>query len=249
MTQGSAPDSATPSSLSEDCRQWPSVDHFGGDPAGGEGLTQEALRVAVQAHDAVMVLGKELRHEPNRARRELRARSAAAAVALAVEGGPRCVLTLEAPLRGQAEAGSTIVCRYLRELGVLDNQMVVERRTRSTREEALGARRVLRGRGLQRVLVLTTSYHVPRAQQIFEDVLGPGATVWAAADLGPLAAGRAAAWIDGGRPDAPTLVAEGRVERRFHRLARWLTPLPRAVRWQLEVQAGALLRGMTGLGK
>ena len=66
--------------------------------------------------DAVLILGKELRRDAERARAELRARSAAAAVAL--RRGVAEVWTLEARLRGQAEAGSDIVRGYLGALGV-----------------------------------------------------------------------------------------------------------------------------------
>lgn len=189
--------------------------------------------------DAVQVLGKELRHEPERAMRELRARSAAAAVARA--GRP--VVTLEAPLRGQPEAGSAIVLRLLATLGVPRGAVVAAQESRSTREEALGLARRAQQRGWRRALVLTSAYHVRRAQRIFDDVAGPGfATVRTPEDFLSAAGGQAADWIAAGTPDAAALAREARTERRFSTFAEILRPLPPALRWQVEVAAAATLR-------
>ena len=84
---------------------------------------------------AVQVLGKELRRAPNRALVELRARTAAASVAVRL--GAQYVVSLEAPLRGQVLAGSQIVQSNLHELGIGDEKMVLDCQTRSTREEAV----------------------------------------------------------------------------------------------------------------
>ena len=121
--------------------------------------------------DGVLILGKELRHFPERARRELKARSAAAAVALRAHGAQAAV-SLEAPLAGQEDAGSAIVASFLGELGVPAERMVLDERTRSTREEAVEGARVADRLGWKRVLVVTSAYHVPRARRVFGDVLG-----------------------------------------------------------------------------
>ncbi len=189
--------------------------------------------------DVVQVLGKELRHEPERAMRELRARSAAAAVAR----GRAPVLTLEAPLRGQPEAGSAIVVRLLGALGVPRGAVIAAAESRSTREEAVGLRRRAAQRGWRRALVLTSRYHVARAQWIFDDVLGrQRVTVRPPEALLDRATGEARDWIEGGTPDADVLAREGRVEQRFRALAAALGPLPAPVRWSLEIGAATALR-------
>ena len=88
--------------------------------------------------DAVMVLGKELRGDPERARRELLARSVAAVVAL--REGARRVLTVEARLRGQAVSGAALVVEALVARGVRAEQILQREQSRSTREEAMMAR-------------------------------------------------------------------------------------------------------------
>ena len=198
------------------------------------------------SHDAVFVLGKELRRDRARALSELGARSAAAAIAH--REGARHVISLEAPLQGQEEAGSRIVARILGELGVPREVMHLEQTTRSTREEALGLRRVLAERGLERALVVTSAYHVPRARHYFYDVLGPERV-----DVRPpevflaRASSRERELILSGVPTPETLAEECRIEARFLAFARALSPLPGPLRWELEVLAGGLYRGIDGL--
>jgi uncharacterized SAM-binding protein YcdF (DUF218 family) len=193
--------------------------------------------------DAVLILGKELRRDPERALRELRARSAGAAVALR-RGVPEA-WTLEAPLRGQPVAGSDIVVGLLAELGVAPGVVVAERQTRSTREEALGARRLVGARGVGRLLVVTSAYHVPRARRVFEDVLGAAAVaVHAPEALLQGATAQERDWIREGHPRPADLAHECRVEALWSGLERLIAPLPASVRWSAEVRAGALLRGL-----
>lgn len=194
--------------------------------------------------DGVIILGKELRHFPDRARRELKARTAAASVALRAHGA-EAVVSLEAPLNGQEEAGSAIVSGFLDELGVPEHCRVLDQLTRSTREEAVEGARVARERGWQRVLVVTSAYHVPRARRVFRDVMGdhrfavhvPEALLRHA---GPLER----RWILDGVPDERAMRLECAVEAVWSALERLVYPLPDAIRWQAEVQAGTLLRGV-----
>ena len=87
----------------------------------------------MKGFDGVQVLGKELRRDPSRALTELRARTAAAGVALRL--GAEAVVSLEAPLRGQPMAGSQIVRMDLETLGVPPQKMILDTQTRSPREE------------------------------------------------------------------------------------------------------------------
>lgn len=193
-------------------------------------------------HDAVVVLGKELRRDAPRAIRELQARAAAAAIA--VRGGVPVVATLEAPLRGQLVAGSVLVARLLAELGVPADRVHRAQLTRSTREEALESAALANRQGWRSLLVLTAGYHVPRAARYFHAlpdvrslVVSPDAFL---RDATPMER----TWILAGRPDADAVAAEARSERLFGLMGKALSPLPRALQWRVEVLAGAALRGV-----
>jgi len=197
-------------------------------------------------HDAVFVLGKELRRDRERALRELGARAAAAAIAH--REGARRIISLEAPLQGQGEAGSQIVARMLAGLGVAAEVLHLEETTRSTREEALGLRRVLDEQGLRRALVLTSSYHISRSRRYFREVVGRDRV-----DVLPpeafLARARPEerALILAGVPGPEVLADECKVEATFLALSRVLAPLPAPLRWEVEVLAGGVYRGIDGL--
>jgi len=193
--------------------------------------------------DGVQILGKELRHFPERARRELKARAAAASVAL--EQGAELAASLEAPLVGQADAGSTIVAGFLDELGVPRERMILDELTRSTREEAVAGKVVADQHGWRRTLVVTSAYHVPRARRIFEDVFGRSrVAVHAPEAMLQRADGLAREWILEGTPDEAAMRFECRVEALLSNLARALGLFPAELRWQTEVWAGTLLRGI-----
>lgn len=197
--------------------------------------------------DAVMILGKELRRDRERALRELWARSAAAAVVWR-ELGARMIVTLEAPLQGQEEAGSIIVRAMLEELGVPSDAIHQERCTRSTREEALGLKRVADAYGWGRVLALTSTYHVPRSRRYFQEVLGQDRV----SVLPPEVFSARARPVERqrileGAPHPDAMDQERRVEATFLALSRALRPLPAPLRWELEVLAGGVYRGVDGL--
>jgi uncharacterized SAM-binding protein YcdF (DUF218 family) len=198
--------------------------------------------VPVAPFDAVLILGKELRRDPERARRELKARSAAAAAAW--RAGARFVATLEAKLRGQEESGSTIVRGYLAELGVPPEAIVWTNLTRSTREEAVAGAELFRERGVRRGLVVTARYHVPRARRLFSDVGAPAA-VYAPASVWRFANAKERAWIADGEPSEAVMADECRIEALLSMLARGLAPLPVSARSRMEIAAGAWFRGMT----
>lgn len=191
----------------------------------------------------VQVLGKELRRDPDRALRELQARSAAAAVSLRL--GAEAVVSLEAPLRGQPLAGSQIVQWNLEQLGVSRERMILDTVTRSTREEALLGAQIARDRGWRRLLVITSRYHVPRARRCFEDLLGPGAVaVHSPEAMLRHARSSERRWIMDGVPTPETMTRECAVEAVWSAAARLLQPLPERVRWKTEVMAGGWLRGL-----
>ncbi|MDP2307272.1 MAG: YdcF family protein [Pseudomonadota bacterium] len=191
--------------------------------------------------DAVLILGKELRRDPDRARRELRARAAAGAAAW--RAGAPFVATLEARLRGQELSGSAIVADYLAELGVPQRAIVRMDRTRSTREEAVEGAALFVARGVRRGLVVTASYHVPRARRLFADVGAPAA-VHAPEGLWRFANATERAWIEAGTPDAAVMAEECRIEAVLSNLARGLALLPVPARSRVEIVAGAWFRGV-----
>lgn len=190
--------------------------------------------------DAVLVLGKELRRDPERARRELRARAAAASAAW--RHGARRIYTLEARLRGQEQSGSALVASYLAELGVPAEALVVDNQTRSTREEVVEAGRRFAADGVARPLAITARYHAHRAQRLFDEE-GLRAAVQTPEGLWRFADARERAWIREGEPDEAVMAAEARIERLIGLFGLPLAPLPLAVRRRAEIQAGSWLRG------
>ena len=192
---------------------------------------------------AVQVLGKELRRAPNRALVELRARTAAASVAVRL--GAQYVVSLEAPLRGQVLAGSQIVQSNLHELGIGDEKMVLDCQTRSTREEAIHGAKIAKERGWRRLLVITSAYHVPRARRCFEDVMDAGrVAVHSPEAMLQHARGKEVEWILEGEPLRDAMLRECTVEAVFSFAERASKMFPKRLRWNIEVGAGALLRGM-----
>lgn len=185
--------------------------------------------------DAVMVLGKELRMDPERAMRELRARSAAASVAL--REGAGFVATYEARLRGQERSGSAIVRELLLELGVPEERILIEDWTRCTQEEADAARALVRERGLGRLACVTSTYHVARARRYME---GGPIVVTSPETFLQRANAQEAAWIEGGTPDAATLEHEGRIEQVIDLLHATVGRIP-----GLEIAAAAAWRRVT----
>lgn len=191
--------------------------------------------------DAVLILGKELRRYPIRARRELRARAAAASVALRL--GASFVANLEARLRGQEQSGASLVAQDLRALGVPEAQILLQNQTRSTREEVVAARALVREHAVERLLVLTAAYHLPRVRCYLQDAMPFGGWVVQAPEgLIQHANAQERAWIEAAIPDDQIYEQEAWAERGFGLGARALAPLPRRLREGLEIRAGALFR-------
>lgn len=192
--------------------------------------------------DAVLVLGKAIGRDPERAHRELWARAAAAAAAQ--RAGATTVLTLEARLRGQPTAGSAIVAEHLASLGVPKEHVVIRETSRSTRDEAVQAEVITSERGLHRLLVVSSSYHVPRARRIFTEVLGiRQVSVHGTMSLYALANRAERKLILEGEPTSRTMASEGRIERALMGAEAAVGLLPAPARWSLESWAGTLWRG------
>ena len=185
------------------------------------------------SRDAVLILCKELQRDPPRARRELAARAAAGAVAL--RRGALFVATLEAQLANQSETGSAIVVAFLRDLGVPEDRLIVAEQTRSTREEVRAAADLLETHGADRLLAITSLYHVPRVRRYLADHLPEGAYgVYSPECFYRDATPQERAWIAAGAPSPETLEREGRVERRWLTGAAAFRLLPAPWRYRLE---------------
>ncbi len=185
--------------------------------------------------DGVLILGKELQRDPERARRELAARAAGAAVAL--RRGAVLAATLEAQLANQSETGSAIVVALLDELGVARERLVVAEQTRSTREEAQGGAALLEAHGLDRLLAITSVYHVPRVRRYLADHLPEGRFgVYSPECFYREATPQEQAWIQAGAPSPETLEREGRVERRWLLGAQLFRAVPAPMRFRLEAR-------------
>lgn len=194
--------------------------------------------------DAVLILGKEIRRDPDRARRELKARAAAATIAHR-HLGLQAILSLEAPLRDQPRAGSQIVADDLKTLGVSRRACLFQQRSRSTREEAVLSREIVRQHRWRALLVITSSYHLARARWIFGEHFGCAAQVCSPEVFADRARPQELRWIVRGIPSAAVMQREGRVERRLAGMASAIGWLPDRIRWEMEIAAGATLRAST----
>ncbi len=191
--------------------------------------------------DGILVLGKELRGDPERARNELGARAAAASVAWRHSGGQ--VFTLEGVLRGQGRAGCEIVREMLIELGVSEADIVPKPWTCSTREEVLLSKKLLEEADGHSLGVVTSAYHVPRSRRYFNQC---GVAGWVHAPEAFLkrATAQERAWILSGTPSAEALMEEEEVERRLNRVESLLGVLPDGLSWGTEVRIGRMFRAL-----
>lgn len=70
--------------------------------------------------------------------------------------------------KGRSEASR--MAKTIQALGVPESALVLEDRSRTTEENALFTARLAREHGIQRILLVTSSLHMPRASLMFEDV-------------------------------------------------------------------------------
>lgn len=191
--------------------------------------------------DAILVLGKELRGNPERARNELGARSAAASIAWRRSGGQ--VFTLEGVLRGQGQAGCEIVRDYLLDLGVTESSIVAKPWTCSTREEVLLSARLMNETGARKLGVITSAYHVARCRRYFVEC-GISGWVHTPEVFLKWATDEEKMLIVQGTPGAEALAEEATVERRLGRAEAVLRGFPPSLRWRMEVKAGRWFRAL-----
>jgi uncharacterized SAM-binding protein YcdF (DUF218 family) len=186
----------------------------------------------------ILVLGKELRTDPERALRELKARAAAAsAIYRARAGHLSRILALEA-CEPSRLSGALLVKELLLELEVPAARLLIAPSTWSTRAEAQTACTLAAGP----LLALTTSYHVPRARRIFAESGPPQSIVHAPEGFYRLANAKEAQWMLEGIPDAKVLKEESSRETLFSSLEALVSPFPILLKTRLEILAAKQLR-------
>lgn len=65
---------------------------------------------------------------------------------------------------------SAMLARQLEEWGIAKDRIVIEDRARNTRENALYAQEIARARGFERVLIVTSAFHMVRSAECFAAV-------------------------------------------------------------------------------
>lgn len=58
--------------------------------------------------------------------------------------------------------------QFMRDLGVPAPALVLENRSRNTSQNAGYSSEILAGQGINRILLVTSAYHMPRARRLFE---------------------------------------------------------------------------------
>ncbi len=123
--------------------------------------------------DAIIVLGAPL--GPGDSLTPVLAERAAAAAALWRAGGAPFVMTSGGITHGAARAEADVVADAVRGDGV--TEVLVENRSRTTRENALFTWELLRERGVRSVWLVTQPFHGRRAARLFRAV-GFAAHAW-----------------------------------------------------------------------
>lgn len=115
--------------------------------------------------EAIVVLAGGL--QPDGLLSDLSLRRALQGIVLHREGlAPLLVLLGEA--RGQGPAEARVRAELARQLGLSPQVILTEAGARTTREEAARIRALLRPLGVRRILLVTDSQHMARAQALFE---------------------------------------------------------------------------------
>lgn len=105
---------------------------------------------------------------------------------------------------------------FLEDLGVPDSALLLETRSRTTRENAIYTAELLKQRGLQPVLLVTSALHMHRAKKLFESQGIEVETVPTDHEARPLSLWQ---WV---LPDAGALENSGRAIKEF--VGGWLLP-------------------------
>ena len=65
---------------------------------------------------------------------------------------------------------AAVLGRQLEDWGIAKDRIIIEDRARNTRENALYTQEIARARGLERVLIVTSAFHMPRAAECYAAV-------------------------------------------------------------------------------
>jgi uncharacterized SAM-binding protein YcdF (DUF218 family) len=91
---------------------------------------------------------------------------------LLVEGKAKTAIVSGGPMNASYAEWSEArqLALQLRSSGIAEDRILLEDRARNTRENALYSAAIVRAHGFQRVLVITSAFHVPRAAACFRKV-------------------------------------------------------------------------------
>ena len=78
------------------------------------------------------------------------------------------LLLLSGPGRGEGPAEAEVREELARALGISPEVILTESKAQTTREEAVNSGALLREKGVRRILLVTGSHHMARAQRLFE---------------------------------------------------------------------------------
>jgi uncharacterized SAM-binding protein YcdF (DUF218 family) len=146
-----------------------------------EGRIAALTPQATPPADAILVLGGAVAGAKPPERPTLRLSRASTrvwhAAALYRAGKARWVVVAAGnrPEHGSEQVEADAIMEMLVQLGVPREAIVVERASRTTRENARNVLPALRRLGIRRVLLVTSAVHMPRALQTFARVWGAGA--------------------------------------------------------------------------
>ncbi|CRI68012.1 conserved hypothetical protein [Thiocapsa sp. KS1] len=130
---------------------------------------------ALPTADAVVVLGGGIRGGPpdwpdpdlgrasDRVWHAARIHHAGKAARVIVSGGSM-------PWAGERRSEADAMLRFLADLGVPSDAILLEGRSRNTRENALYTAEILSAQGIDRILLVTSALHMPRALATFRAV-------------------------------------------------------------------------------
>jgi uncharacterized SAM-binding protein YcdF (DUF218 family) len=88
------------------------------------------------------------------------------------DGKARVAIVSSAPLDpSRPDLGEAVVLgRQLEDWGIAKERIIIEDRARNTRENAVYTKEIVRARGYERVLIVTSAFHMVRAEECFAAV-------------------------------------------------------------------------------
>jgi uncharacterized SAM-binding protein YcdF (DUF218 family) len=136
-----------------------------------------AVRAPFVALDAIVVLGATL--GPGDTLSQILAERVAAAAALWHAGGAPVIVATGGVTQGARRAEADVMAEALTRLGVTD--VIIERASRTTRENAMCCAPLLVARGVRSLWLVTQPFHGRRSLRLFRSA-GFDARVWHIAD-------------------------------------------------------------------